>query len=149
VLTPPFHVRARQSSHNEKQAGMVDDTPPINELISDKFLKKIASDAEPHLNEHFTLVDDTIPVDELLPQKFFVEIALKAEGLKRRELYENHMLTPPFHVPASKTGHSSKQASMVDDIPVEELLSDEFMTEIDLKAEQAAFDTGRNDGNMI
>jgi hypothetical protein len=150
VLTPPFHVPARQSSHNEKQAGIVDDTPPIDELISDKFLKQIALDAEPHFNEHFSMVDDTIPVDELLPQKFFEEIALKAESPKgRMEQYENHMLTPPFHVPSSQTGHSSKQASMVDDAPLEELLSDEFMTEIDLEAEQAALDTGRNDGNMI
>jgi hypothetical protein len=150
VLTPPFHVLARKSSHNEKQAGMVDDTPPIDELISDKFLKQIALDAELQFNEHFSLVDDTIPVDELLPQKFFVEIALKADGLRGREKqYENHMLTPPFPVPASKTGHSSKQASLVDDVPVEELLSDEFMTEIELEAERAALDTGRNDGNMI
>ena len=143
VLTPPFHVPPRQSSHNEKQAGIVDDTPPIDDLISDKFLKQIALDAEPHFNEHFGMVDDIFPVDELLPQKFFAEIALNAESLKGRvKQYENHMLTPPFHVPASKTGHSSKQARMVDDIPVEELLSDEFMAEI-------ALDAGRNDGNMI
>jgi hypothetical protein len=150
MLTPPFHVPARQSSHNEKQAGMVDETPPIDELMSHKFLKQIALDAEPPFNEHFSMVDDTIPVDELLPQEFLKEIALKAECLKERETpYENHMLTPPFHVPISKIGHSSKQASMVDDVPVEELLSDEFMMEIDLEAEQAAIETGRNDGNMI
>jgi hypothetical protein len=106
-------------------------------------LKQIALDAELQFNEHFSMVDDTIPVDELLPQKFFVEIALKADGLRGREKqYENHMLTPPFPVSAPKTGHSSKQASMVDDVPVEELLSDEFMTEI-------ALDTERNDGYMI
>jgi hypothetical protein len=141
VLTPPFHVLVRQSSHNEMQADMVDDTPPIDELISDKFLNQIALDAEPHLNEHFSMVDDTTPVDELLPQTFFVEIALKAEGLRGREKqYENHMLTPPFNVPASKTGHSSKQASMVDDVPIEELLPDEFMTEISLEAEEKQYE---------
>jgi hypothetical protein len=150
MLTPPFRVPPRQSSRNEKQADMVDETPPIEELISDKFLKQISLDAEPPFNEHFGMVDDTIPVNDLLPQEFFKEIALKADGLRgRQKRYENHMLTPPFHVPASKTGHSSKQASMVDDVPVEELLSDEFMTEIDLEAEHAALDTGRNDGNMI
>jgi hypothetical protein len=141
VLTTPFHVLARQSSHNEIQAGMFDDTPPIDELISDKFLNQIALDAEPHFNEHFSMVDDTTPIDELLPQAFFVEIALKAEGLRgRKKQYKNQMLTPPFNVPASKTGHSSKQASMVDDVPVEELLSDEFMTEIALEAEEKQYE---------
>lgn len=150
MLTPPFHVPARHSSHNEKQAGMVDDTARVDELISDNFFEQVALDAEPQFNEQFSMVDDTTPVDELLPQKFFEEIALKAEGLRGREKeYENHILTPPFSVPASKNGHNSKQASMVDDIPVEELLSEEFMMEIDLLAEQAALDAGRNDGNML
>jgi hypothetical protein len=145
MLTPPFHVLARQSSHNGKQAAMVDETLPIDELMSDAFLKEIALDAEPSFNEHLSMVDDTTPVDELLPQEFFEEIALEVEDLREQEeKYENDVLTPPFFaVTASKTGHSSNQdSSMVDDVPVEELLSDEFMTEIDLEAEQAAFDAG-------
>jgi hypothetical protein len=159
MLTPPFRVPAPQSSHNQNQVGMVDETAPLDELISKEFMKEIALNAEPPFYANFqsgptskqaSMVDDTIPIEELLPEEFMKEIALKATNIKGRRGNFNERYIPPFRGPASKTGHSSKQASMVDEeVPVEELMSDEFMAEIDLEAERAALDTARNEGNMI
>jgi hypothetical protein len=93
--------------------------------------------------------DVDMPADELLTEGFMTEIACKAEGLRgRNPEVDDRSLIPPFH--AHKADASKvKETTMVDETPVDELLTEAFLSQIDLDAEMSAMKSGRNDGNMI